>query len=58
MSEKTRAYVYRILLALQPVVVAYQLLTEEQAVLWLGVASAVLAGGLATLNTSTGADGA
>lgn len=54
MNEATRAWIYRVLLALQPLVVAYSLATEEQAALWLGVASAVLGAGLATVNTSTG----
>ena len=56
MNEATRAWIYRILLALQPVVVAYGIATEEQTVLWVGVASAVLGTGLATLNTSTSPD--
>ena len=54
LSESTRAYIYRILLAVQPLVVAYGLLTDELAALWVGVASAVLGAGLATLNTDTG----
>lgn len=53
MNEATRAWIYRILLALQPVVVAYGLMSDSLAVLWLGVASAVLGTGLATLNTTT-----
>jgi hypothetical protein len=53
MSEATRAWVYRVLLALQPVVVAYGLATETESVLWIGVASAVLGTGLASLHTST-----
>lgn len=53
MNEATRAYIYRVLLTLQPVVVAYGLSTDTQAVLWVSVASAVLGTGLATVNTST-----
>ncbi len=53
MRESTRAYIYRILLAIQPIVVAYSVVTEEQAVLWVGLGSAVIGAGLATLNTST-----
>jgi hypothetical protein len=53
MSESTRAYIYRILLAIQPLVIAYGLATEETAVLWVSVASAILSAGLATKNTST-----
>ena len=56
MNEATRAWIYRILLALQPLVVAYGVATEEQTVLWVGVASAVLGTGLATLNTSTSSE--
>lgn len=53
MNEATRAYIYRVLLALQPLVVAYSLASEQEAALWLSVASAVLGTGLATVNTST-----
>lgn len=53
MNETTRAWIYRILLALQPLVVAYGIATETEAVLWVGVASAVLGTGLASVNTST-----
>lgn len=53
MKESTRAYIYRILLAVQPLVVAYGLASENESVLWLSVASAVLSAGLATKNTST-----
>lgn len=56
MNEATRAWIYRILLALQPLVVAYGVATETEAVLWVGVASAVLGTGLATLNTTTSPD--
>lgn len=52
MKESTRAYIYRVLVALQPVVVSYSLVTENQSVLWLSVASAVLGTGLAVKNTS------
>lgn len=53
MNESTRAYIYRVILALQPVAVAYGLVTESEAALWIGVASAVLSAGLATAYTST-----
>ena len=56
MKEATRAWIYRILLALQPLVVAYGVATETEAVLWVGVASAVLGTGLAAINTSTNPD--
>lgn len=54
LSESTRAYIYRILLAVQPLVVAYGVLNEQLAALWVSVAAAVLGTGLATLNTDTG----
>ena len=53
MNEGTRAYIYRILLALQPIAVAYGVFTDQIAVLWVSVGAAVLGNGLATLNTKT-----
>lgn len=55
-SERTRAYVYAILVAAVPLAIAYGILTAEQAALWLGLAGAVLGLGLATANTSTKRD--
>jgi hypothetical protein len=52
-SEVVRARVYRVLLALQPLVVAYGLASSEQAAMWAAVITAVLGTGLATANTST-----
>jgi hypothetical protein len=52
-SEVVRARVYRVLLALQPLVVAYGLASSERAALWVAVITAVLGTGLATANTST-----
>ena len=54
LNETTRAWIYRVLLAVQPLVVAYGLLNEQLAALWVSVIAAVLGTGLATLNTSTG----
>lgn len=54
LNESTRAYIYRILLAIQPLVVAYGLLNDQLAALWVSVIAAVLGTGLATLNTDTG----
>ncbi len=56
MNEATRAWIYRILLALQPIAVAYGVVKDTEAVLWIGVASAVLGTGLAAINTSTNPD--
>lgn len=53
MSESTRAYIYRILVAASLVVVARGLVSESEVTLWLGVAAAVLGNGLAAVNTST-----
>jgi hypothetical protein len=55
-DERTRAYVYRVLLAVVPLLVGYGLLAEGQAALWIGLAGALLAVGgdaLAVKHTST-----
>lgn len=51
-TEKTRAYIYRVLLAISPVVAFYGFLTQEELTLWLGVASTVL-NILPAMNTTT-----
>lgn len=51
-NEKVRAYIYRVLLAVSPLVAFYGFLTQEEITLWLGVASTVL-NVLPALNTST-----
>jgi hypothetical protein len=51
-NEKTRAYIYRILLAVSPVIAFYGLLSQEEVTLWLGVASTVL-NILPVMNTTT-----
>jgi hypothetical protein len=51
-NEKTRAYIYRILLAVSPLIAFYGLLTQEELTLWLGVASTVL-NILPVMNTTT-----
>lgn len=51
-NEKTRAYIYRVLLAVSPLVAFYGFLTQEEITLWLGVASTVL-NILPAMNTST-----
>lgn len=51
-NEKVRAYIYRVLLAVSPVVAFYGYLTQEEIALWLGVASTVL-NVLPALNTTT-----
>jgi hypothetical protein len=52
-KEQTRAYIYRVLLALVPIAVAYGVVDSRQVAVWLGLASAVLGFGLASANTST-----
>lgn len=55
MKESTRAYIYRVLTVLVPVVGFYGIAQEGEAELWLTVASVVLgmgASGLAAVNTS------
>lgn len=51
-NEKTRAYIYRVLLAVSPLVAFYGFLTQEEITLWLGVLSTVL-NVLPALNTTT-----
>ncbi len=53
MSETTRAWIYRGLLALVALAIVYGLVTDEQAAAWIAVASAVLGNGLAAVNTTT-----
>ena len=52
-SEAVRAWVYRALLAAQPLIVAYGVTSNETAALWVSFAAAVLGAGLASANTST-----
>jgi hypothetical protein len=52
-NEATRAYLYRILLTVQPLAIAYGVTTSELAALWVSVVSAVLGFTLASANTST-----
>ena len=51
-TEKTRAYIYRVLLAVSPLVAFYGYLSQEEITLWLGVVSTAL-NVLPALNTST-----
>ena len=54
LDQNTRAWIYRVLLAIQPLAVAYGLVTGDLAALWVNVAAAVLGIGLATANTPIG----
>ena len=42
MTEKTRAYIYRILIAVGTVAMGYGFITADQIAVWLGLATAVL----------------
>lgn len=56
LNESTRAYLYRIALAVSVLLVAYGVISEARADVWLQVILAVLAiapSALATKNTST-----
>jgi hypothetical protein len=53
-TEKTRGYIYRILLGLQPLAVAVAIVESDLRILWIGVGSAVIGNGLASYYTSTG----
>lgn len=52
-NEATRAWIYRVLVAAVPVLIAYGVLDEATAAVWVGLAAAVLGVGLAVANTST-----
>lgn len=59
MKESTRAYIYRVLVVLAPVVGFYGIAQEGEAQLWLTVAGVVLGVSgnvLASANTSTKSD--
>ena len=61
MTPTQRRRIYVVAAAVIPLVVAYGLLSAEQAPLWLALAAAILGAGPATLaakNTPTGDDGA
>ncbi len=57
MSEPTRAWIYRVLTAAVPLLIAYGAIEEATAPLWIGLAGSLLGFGLATANTSTSGDG-
>lgn len=52
-NEVTRAWLYRISLAVIPLLVVFGILREEDVALWVALAGAVLNSGLAAANTST-----
>ena len=50
LSAKTRAWIYGILLAVQPLAVAYGIVNDTTASLWVNLGAAILSGGLALSN--------
>lgn len=55
LNEATRAYIYRIIVALIPVLIALGVMTGDDAQVYLNLAAAILglgSAGLATKNTS------
>ena len=55
-SEQIRAWVYRVLTAAVPLLIAHGAVDGRTASLWLALGGAVLGLGLATANTSTSPD--
>ena len=53
MNESTRAYIYRVLLAVVPVLTARGIVSDSDASLIVALAAAILGIGLAVHNTST-----
>ncbi len=52
-DEKVRAYIYRVLVGVAPIVVLYGAATESEVALYLSAAATILGVGLAAANTST-----
>lgn len=55
-DQKTRAWIYRIVVAASPLAIIYGLASPEQTAAWVAVAGAILsvgATGLAAVNTAT-----
>lgn len=51
-DERTRGYIYRVLVSAGTVAVFYGLLTGDELVVWLALAGTVLGNGLAAANSS------
>lgn len=52
-TQKTRAYIYRVLTAGAPLLGAYGIASDTTVALWLALAATILGVGLAAANTST-----
>jgi hypothetical protein len=50
---KVRAYLYRVLNAVVPLLVGYGVIEDAKAAIWIGLGAAVLGTGTATAYTST-----
>ena len=55
LNERTRAYIYRVLIAVGALVIGYGLLSADEVALWLGLAGVVL-NLMPAANTSTKID--
>ena len=53
MNERTRAYIYRVLLAVVPIAQSYGIVNEDRAALIVSLIAAAFGGALAVMNTST-----
>lgn len=51
MNQSTRAWIYRVLTAANPILIFYGVIEEQVAPLWMGLAGALLGTGLATIYT-------
>lgn len=53
LTKKRRAWLYRVLTAVLPILIAYGVLDGQEAALWLALAGSVLGTGMAALHTPT-----
>ena len=57
LSEQARGYIYRIEVAVVPLLIAHGIVNESTAALWMSLIGAVFGFGLAVRNTSTAPEG-
>jgi hypothetical protein len=50
-TQNVRAWIYRVATAAMPLLIAYGVVKEQDAALWIGAVSALLVPGLAAANT-------
>lgn len=53
MNERTRAYIYRVLLAVVPIAQSYGIINEDRAALIVSLIGALFGTALAVMNTDT-----